>query len=415
MISESIVDTFRTPIGYSAIDSSGIVTEVNPDRKQLAYKSQTVNGLGFYTFNQNLVGAKRFFLDNMARQDKIVNGNTFYHYFKRGIYHDIVYFDFKSYYVKIFQQICNHIDEQFFGKQITSIVTKKIALEQLRKKGTKFSNNAMKKPLVEIDDIASHSIKLDANSDKDEMLKMIKALSESDFVDDADMRVSKATRNALVFGFGYQQKYGKINNVSALVMFFAKEVMRHTIEELLTIGGYQAIYSHTDSFMVEHLNTGDLDQAIRTACGLVDAEFFGNTEVISLGFNDISIKGKFEDLFILNQYSYISSTIAPQGKRNIQLKIAGLNTLSECALGIDEKGESIKAFLNDNLADLFSLKEMAGEEKEFLYSLMKYRLSSEYVNKLNERWLSKNYNALAQKAIIRSKTIKHLNYLKKEI
>lgn len=402
---------------YAALDETGDYTTFISDTKPLAYRSQAVTGLGLYPDyikdGAELSGAKKFFMEQMQRQDKIVQGNKPYHYFKPGVYNDIVNWDFKSYYVKIFEQICNHVDETYFGKEIKSIARKNAAIIAMRKNGTMFSEIATTKPMVDIEDIAANSIKIDANNNKDEFLRMVHGLSQGPFVDEIDGRVSKIVRNALTFGFGYQQKHAKINNISALVMFFASELLKKSIQELMNIGGYRVIYSHTDSFMVEHLNTKDLDQAIRTASGLIDAEYFGNTEIISMGFNNLNNKAKYEDLLILNQNSYIASTVAPR-RRDIHLKIAGLNTLSECALGIDKQGNTIQDFLWEHIGEVFSNKQIQDEQKSFLYSVLKHRLSPEYEQKIRTMW-SRGDSKLFAKAVIESKTIKFVNYLKREI
>ena len=411
MLEGNVIDTLSLSDRYAGIDELGNVTYFNGERKQQAYQSQAVRDMGLYSFNANLVGAKRFFLQHMARHDKIVYGNTIYQYAKKGLYQDVVYFDYKNYYVKIFEQICSHIDESYFGKEVSGIVTKKTYLKQLKDNGVPFSKEALKKPLVLIDDIAEHSIKLDAGNDKTEILKMINGLSNANFYDEADKRVAKITRNAIAFGFGFQQKHAKINNISALVMFFAKDLLKKTIEQLLSITGEQTIFSHTDSFMLPHLNTKDLDEAVRTACGLVDAEYFGNTEVLSMGLNNISIKGKFEELLVISPYAYVASTVAPRGKRDIQLRIAGLHTTSMCGLGIDKKGTDIQEFLNDHMQELFSWSPIKDEDKEYLYSILKYRLAPEFEESLKTMWQDNN-KKLYEKAVIISKTIKHLNYLK---
>ena len=217
-----------------------------------------------------------------------------------------------------------------------------------------------------------------------------------------------------MFGFGYQQKNARINNISTLVMFFAKELLRKSIDELLSISGTKVIFSHTDSFMIENIGTSfkEVDNAIRSACGLIDAEYFGNTEVISMGLDNINIKGKFEDMMILNHNSYIASTIATKGRRNMHLRIAGLNTLSESALGIDKQGQDIQDFLFNNISDVFSWNDIPGENKEFLYSILKHRLAPEYEKSLIDKWQS-NDKSLYKKAVTVSNTVKHLNYLKK--
>lgn len=418
MIEGQIVDSFRlNPTKpeekYAVLDELGNYSII-PKKKLLAYKSQTCNEVGLYDLRENLVGAKRIFLDNMKRQKKIVYGNSFYHYYKPGIYSDIIYFDFKAYYVKIFEQICNHIDEEYMGKIISSLAIRNTAIRNMQKNRTFFSHEALKHPLVDIDDIAQKGIKIDSN-DKSEMLRTISQLSDATFKDEVDKRVSKITRNAMVFGFGYQQKNARVNNICALVMFFAKEVLKKSVDELMVFSGEKTIFSHTDSFMIQHIDTKDLDNAIRSACGLVDAEYFGNTEVISLGLNNISIKGKFEDLMILNQNSYIYSTIAPRGKRDIHLKIAGLSTLSECGLGIDAKGETIQDALFNNISDVFSWNKTEGSDREFLYSVMKYRLSPDYENTLKDKWSKNNIKELSQKAVIFSRTIKQVNDIKQAV
>ena len=411
MIEGLVIDTHRLSDGkYGAMDNNGFWDSFQSKHKSLLYKSQAVSDLQLYNSSRNLQGAKKFYLDNMQRHNRIINGNSFYRSFKKGIYPDIVNFDMKRFYPTIFEQICNHIDESYFGKGSSNIVRNRPILKEFQKRGTKFSASAIEKPIVEIEDIATNAVRLDCG-DHSRMTEKIRKLSEADFTDEMDKRVAKITRNSLCFGFGFQNKNALTNNISALVMFFGREILRHILEEIKVTSGLESIYTHTDGIFVSNIHTGELDSAIRTACGLVDAEYFGNTEIISLSLHNINIKAKYEEIIVLGQYAYIGASILPQGKRLLNIKVAGLHTSSSCEIGETQRGESIQEVLNDNYSDLFSTKQIQGEDKDFLYSLLQHRLSDEYLPNLRKMWRD-NDKKIYSKAVVISQTIKNINYLK---
>lgn len=408
MIEGLITDTHKLPNErYEAVDNNGIHDIFQSKHKSLLYRSETVQEAQLYNSTRNLQGAKSFFIRHINRQDKIIYNNSFYRSYKVGLHQNIVVFDMKSYYPTIFRQICNHIDEQYVGK----LSRGRVANWKLRRDmNTKFKKFALKKPMQDISDLAKGAIKID-NGQHDEFVKKITQLSEASFVDEIDRRIAKITRNAMVFGFGYKNKEGVISNISALVMFFGREIIRNVIQQL-EANGIESVYSHTDCLFLPHIQTRDLDEAIRTACGIVDNQYFGNTEIVSFSLNNIGIKNKFEDLMVLNANSYVASTVAPLGKRDVMIKIAGMNSNSECSMGITQKGESIAQILQDNYADVFNMnKEIEGQDKDFLYGHLKHRLAPEYETRLDEMWRS-NDKRVYSRAVKISQTIKNINYLK---
>jgi hypothetical protein len=410
MLEGLIVDSFKTKNGdYGAMDDLGFRTTFKMEKKTHIYRSQAVSDLGLYTTDRNIQGAEHFFKNHMERHDKIISGNSAFYLNKPGIYHDIIYFDLKRYYGTIFSQIANHISPDYFGKwKKLSEIGRRIALKGTR---TKFTKEAQKKPIVNVKDLATNAVRIDC-CDNFEMIDKIKRLSEALYTDEADRRVAKITRSALCFGLGYKQKNAKIANACALTMFFAKEVLRNAIAELGQ--KYNVIFSHTDSFMVEHLSTKDLDDAIRTASGIVDRDYFGNTEIISLGLNHVGIKGKFEDLAIFNANSYMGSTIEPQGKRQIIMKFSGMHTTSACTMGITRNGETIQEALQEQYSDLFSLKPLEGQEKDFLYGLLNLRLSPEYEARLDTMWRDDD-KRVYERAVSTSQSIRNINLHKRNL
>lgn len=413
LLDGQIMDTYRLPNDrFGVLDSNGHYEMFNQDKKMNIYRSQCVSDNGLYPTDRNIQGAQWFFGNHMKFHDKIISGNSAFYYNKPGLYFDVVYWDVKRYYPTLFNQIANHIDQDYFGYALElSKEARQAELDRMRKNGTKFSQRASKRPIIPITDLAKNAIKIDC-SDNSEMIRKIKALSDGPFVDEADMRVSKITRNALCFGLGFRQKNARINNVCALVMFFARKVLSYAIEELRQ--KHNVLYSHTDSFMCEHLHTKELDEAIRTASGLVDNEYFGNTEIISLGLNNVGIKAKYEELMIFNQMAYIGSTIAPKGKRDFQLKIASMaqDSQSWC---IDREGHNIQEELNNSIGELFSpTKLISNYETEFLYSNLKLRLSDSYRDKLIDMWDKENPKVY-DKACVLSQTLKNINQLKRNL
>ena len=414
MLDGLIMDTYRLPNERcGAMDSNGKYEMWGGHERKLSiYKSQCVSDNGLYPTDRNIQGAEQYFIAHMQKHDRIISENSAFYLDKTGIFPDITYFDIKAYYPKIFEQIANHIDQSYFGRKLTlSKEAKQSELDKMRKRGTAFTKEASHKPIVPITDLARNAIKIDC-SDNSEMIRKIRNLSSGPFVDEADMRVSKMTRNALCFGLGYKQKNAKTNNVCALVMFFARQVMKNAIDELKQ--NHEVLYSHTDSFMIGYLNTKELDEALRTASGMVDNEYFGNTEIISLGLNNIGIKAKYEELMIMRSNAYIGSMVAPKGRRTFDIKLSGVSTDSK-SWCVEREGHDIQEELNNNIGELFNpTNQMPKAETEFLYSNLKLRLSDEYRGKLIDMW-SKENPKVFDKACVLSKTVKNINQLKKKM
>jgi hypothetical protein len=266
----------------------------------------------------------------------------------------------------------------------------------------------MKMPLVNINDIAKNGIKIDANSNKEEIKDITTRINNSDSVDKIDGAVAKITRNAMVYGFGYQQKHALVSNISALVMFFAKNLMELTVNEL-EARQHKVIFSHTDSFMLSHFNTKDMDDSIKFAALQLNEKYFGGVPILKFDFGSLSIKNKFDELMILNPNTYIYSD-----RNGVHLAVSGINTTKNNGLGITRKGESLDDILNDNRNSLFSSdKEFFDKWKdtEFLYSTLKYRLDESYKNKLINWWETGQDRELQKRVVSVSNTIKDIYIL----
>ena len=401
MIVGSIIETRRLNDGtFQALDNLGNITKFNPLRKNVNYFSPTLERYGLYDskYRTNLSSAKVFFTGNIKRNYGLVIGGKPFLLNKVGLYSDITYFDFKHFYANIAMQIANHIDEDYKSKPITTIVKRKEFIKSVEG----ISKEAQKAKLYKIEDFAN-AVSIDKN-DKSAYIEKIKDLSEeNNYYDKADAVVSKIIRNALSFGFGYQQKHARISNISVIVFHLAHKFMEAFINEISK--KYEVVFSHTDSFMTTYVNTKDIEDAVREATGIIDRKFFGNTGIFSFGLKDIGIKNKFEELRILNQNSYIYSVVAQRGRHEIGLAISGLNTLNTCDLGINKKGKSINEILSEHSEEIIKLDEKFLNEysdTEFIYGLLKYRLSDDYRSKLIDKW--ENSKPM-QEAIIVSKTI----------
>ena len=396
-----IVDTKKAGSQFLATDGEN--WSVIPNQKVLIYKSDFLNSLGYYDkIPENLAFAKNLFLKNFERQEKLIYGNSAFLSYKQGLYSDIIYFDFKHFYPQVFKLIANHIDENYFGKEIKGIVKRK---QFFANSNIPFSKSAKKAKLVSIDDIAKNSIAIDKN-DKSQFIEEVEKINNNQiWKDEADKLVAKITRNAMAYGFGYQQKIARINNISALVMFFARKIMEYSIKALQR-RGYEVIFSHTDSFMLGHINTKDLDEAIKEACENVNIEYFNGIDIIHLDLNNISIKQKFDDIIIANQNAYLYSISAPRGKHIVELAIAGFHTLRQNGLGIAKDNTNIQDFLNEHYNELFPIDKeffLKYGSKEFLYSTLKYRLDEAYTKKILDMWFKGE--DLSDKAVISSPTI----------
>ena len=410
MLYSYVRETFALPNNKAyAIDNEDKHAIFNRERKDLAYFSQTCDKFGLYeNFKENLIEAKRMFLKSVKRQRKIIYGNTFYRKSINGLYADIIYFDFRHFYQEIFCQIANHIDEDYFGREIKGIVVRKQFLANEAKR-IKYTESAMQKPLVDIKDIAKNSIRIDANKDKEGIKRITTDITNAESTDKIDGAVAKITRNAMVYGFGYQQKNASVSNISALVMFFAKKLMETSINEIES-RGHKVVFSHTDSFMLSHFNTKDIDDSIRFATEQVNEAYFGGVPILKFDFGSLSIKNKFEELMILNPNAYIYSTI----HKKVSLAIAGLNTTKNNGLGITRKGEQLDDILADNKEAVFSKdKEFFNKwsDTEFLYSTLKHRLDESYSNKLASLWENGNDTEVQKRAVSISCTIKDIKTL----
>ena len=402
MIEGEIKETYvKNGVAYALADD---LVEIG----KLPYYSQALDKLGLYDgFRENLVIAKRRFLENIYRNNKLCYGNKAYLKFKQGIYANIIYLDFHSYYATLFSQIANHIDEQYRGKEIKGIVKRAYFVKSVKNISEKASASA---PLVDINDIAKNAIKIDAN-DKEPIIKIVNDIDNSIFYDKADKSTSKTTRNALAYGFGYQQKIARISNISALTMFFASRIMDLSINYFEKMNDNKVVFSHTDSFMTDHFYTKDLDDAIKYACSTLNEEYFGGVPILHFNIANISIKGKFDELMILNQNSYIYSSKGDKGRDEIGLAISGLTTQKKNWGGISKNGLNIADILSENKEALLKGdKEFFNkyEDMEFIYSPLQYRLTDEYKNKIIEDFSK----GVAQRRYITiSNTIKHLGEL----
>lgn len=392
-----------------AVDTNGNRTIFKKQKKNLAYFSQTCDSFGLYDqIPQNLAGAKQKFLKAVKRQRKIIYGNTFYRKCEAGLYADIIYFDFKHFYQEIFSQIANHINEDYFGKEVKSIVARKQFIQKETQR-IAYSKTALTKPLVDINDIAKNCIKIDANKDKQELIDFTEQLSSAENTDKIDGMVAKTTRNALAYGFGYQQKNASVSNISSLVMFFAKRIMEITVNEIEARQN-RVIFSHTDSFMTSHIKTKDIEDSIKYACVVINDEHFGGVPILNFDIGSISIKNKFEELMVLNNNAYIY-----KDRKGIGLAIAGINTTKNNAIGMSRKGEKIDDILNDNSGLLFSKdrNELFNKyaDTEFMYSSLKYRIDESYVRRLVKLWEGHNDTELQKQVVEVSKTIKDIKML----
>ena len=392
-----------------AVDTNGNRTIFKKLKKNLAYFSQTCDSLGLYEqIPQNLVGAKLKFLKAVKRQRKIIYGNTFYRKYTAGLYADIIYFDFKHFYQEIFSQIANHISEDYFGKEVKSIVARKQFIQKEAQRIT-YSKTALTKPLVDIKDIAKNGIRIDANKDKQELIDFTAKLTSAENTDKIDGMVAKITRNALAYGFGYQQKNASVSNISSLVMFFAKRIMEITINELEARQN-KIVFSHTDSFMTSHMQTKDMDDSIKYACTAINEEYFGGVPIINFDIGDISIKNKFDELMVLNNNAYIY-----KDRKGVGLAIAGINTTKNNGIGMSRKGEKLDDILNNNIELLFSKdrNELFSRyaDTEFLYSSLKYRIDESYEQKLIKLWEGNKDTELQKQVVEVSKTIKDIKML----
>lgn len=411
MIEGDIIETLKLQDGFfQALDDLGNMTKFSSLRKNTIYLSPTLERYGIYQrkYRTNLSSAKMFFLQNIKRQYGLVYGGKPFLMCRKGLYSDITYFDFKHFYANVAIQIANHIDEHYKPMPIKSIVKKK----QFIKSVDGISKTAQKAKLYKIEDFAK-SVSIEKN-DKELFIKKITELSEeNNYYDKADSVVSKIVRNALSFGFGYQQKHARISNISVMVFYLSRKFMEAFIAEIQK--KYEIVFSHTDSFMTTYVNTKDIEDAIREANAIIDNSFFSNTGIINFGFKDIGIKSKFEELRILNQNSYIYSLIAQRGRREIGIAISGLNTLNTCDLGITRKGESIKEILSEHSEEIIKLDEKFlrdYSDEEFIYGLLKYRLSDDYREKLVGKWQD---NKPIRQAIIISNTIGRIHsYIKNQ-
>ncbi len=402
MIEGDINETYvKNGVAYALANNN--LVEVG----KLPYYSQAMDKLGMYDgFRENLVIAKRRFLENIFRGNKLCYGNKAYLKFKQGIYANIIYLDFHSYYATIFSQIANHINEQYQGKEIKGIVKRAYFIKSVKN----ISKKASSAPLVDIKDIAKNSVKIDTN-DKEPLIRLIKDIDNSIFYDKADKSTSKTTRNALAYGFGYQQKIARISNISALTMFFANRIMGLSIDYFEKRNDNKVIFSHTDSFMTDHFYTKDLDDAIKQACSTLNEEYFGGVPILHFDISNISIKGKFNELMIINQNSYIYSSKGDKGKDDVGLAIGGLSTQKKNWGGISKNGENVADILSENTEALFKgEKEFFNkyEDIEFIYSPLQYRLTEEYKNKIIDDF---SKDIPQNRLIIISKTIKHLGEL----
>ncbi|MEM3265222.1 MAG: hypothetical protein QXH07_04635 [Thermoplasmata archaeon] len=410
MIDGFVCKTLYIPNGLCyAVDTNGNRTVFIKQKKNLAYFSQTCDSFGLYSpIPQNLVGAKRLFLKSVKRQRKIIYGNTYYRKYIAGLYTDIVYFDFKHFYQEIFSKIANHIDEGYFGKEVKGIVARKQFMEKEIQRA-KYSQSALKKPLVDIKDIAKNSIHIDANKDKQELIEFTARLASADNADKADGIVAKITRNALAYGFGYQQKNASVSNISALVMFFAKQIMELTINELEARQN-KIVFSHTDSFMTSHIQTKDIDDSIKFATEQINEAYFGGVKILNFDLGSISIKDKFEELMVLNNNAYIY-----KDRNGVGIAVAGINTTKNNGLGITRKGEKLDDILNDNAELLFSKDRneflSRYEDTEFMYSLLKYRLDENYEKRLSDLWEKGEDKELQKQVVEVSKTMKDIKML----
>lgn len=413
MIKEKITNTFRLENGeFLAFQENDKPVKFNQMHKTVIYFAPTLDKLGFYKISyHNLGSAKLLYLKNMKRQKKIIFGNKAFLKAEKGIYADIIYWDFKRFYPTLFNQIANHVNDDYLGKQIKGIVKKNQFIKNI--KG--LSKTASKAKLVDIKDIAKNAIDVD-KFDKSNFTSLIDEISnQTEFYDDADKIVSKIIRNSLAYGFGYQQKHAKINNTSALVMHFANLIMTQTIRELEEKGN-QVIFSHTDSFQIGHTHTKEIEDCIINASQIIDTEYFGGNGIIRLDFNSISNKDKFEDVMIINQNSYIFSKKGARGKTEVGLAISGLHTLKANAIGVSQKNEWLQELLNEHKEEIFKNDDNFFNkygETTFMFSLIKHRLSEDYKDMLIRYWQEDNAK-LYKKAIIQSNTFSAIRMLTKE-
>jgi hypothetical protein len=163
--------------------------------------------------------------------------------------------------------------------------------------------------------------------------------------------------------------------------------------------------------MTDHFYTKDLDDAIKYACSTLNEEYFGGVPILHFNIANISIKGKFDELMILNQNSYIYSSKGDKGRDEIGLAISGLTTQKKNWGGISKNGLNIADILSENKEALLKGdKEFFNkyEDMEFIYSPLQYRLTDEYKNKIIEDFSK----GVAQRRYITiSNTIKHLGEL----
>jgi len=408
VIEGQIQETFSSEGKYYAKAEN--VSQISK-RIALNYYSKALDRLDMYgDFRENLIIPKRIFLENHLRQDKVIYGNMPFLRNKTGLYANIIYLDFRAFYPSIYKQIANHIDEKYVGKPIKNIVKRKQYISQIDKEH-KFSKKAKNKALlVDIKDIAKNSVKIDLN-DKSTVIELIKKIEDSEYTDIADKSVAKITRNALAFGFGYQQKIARVNNISAVVMFIANRLMDYSVRRFEEISKDSVIFSHTDSFMTQHFYTKELEDAIKYATEMLNSEYFGGVPILNFDISNITIKNKFEELLIINQNSYIYSKRESRGKLDIGLALSGITTTKKGWGGISRNNEHLDEILNDNINSLFHYdKEFFNkyQDTEFIYSHLKDRLSEEYKKKITEDFIN---NKFQDRYITIGNTIKHIDRL----
>lgn len=413
MLYGEVVESGRVGSQVFAVDTSGHSWNGKIEKRLLAFYSKSIDKLGLYSYGEkNLLGARILFFKNFKRHYKLIKGNYPFRFAKSGLYDDIIYLDFKSFYAKVFLQIANHIDESYYGKPRKGIAEKNQFIKSFSYSSPhiSLSKKALKAPLVDINDIAQNSIAIDKN-DKSEALELVnKMLSVADYEDEVDKGVAKIHRNAFVFGFGYETKFARINNISALVMFFARKIIERTAKELSK--SHEVVFSHTDSLLMDYdVSIKELDMVLKETCDVLNELYFKGVEILHFTAGDLGIKDKFEQIRILNPNVYFAVKKDAKSRLVPKIMMAGFATDNTNGIAKTKEGRTLREVMSEIQDDILNLRIENLRKyynQEFLYDLIYYRTAEEYTKKLEDAWYSGDYEFLSKRATSVRRTIGEL-------
>lgn len=222
---------------------------------------------------------------------------------KRGTFENVDYFDVKSFYYVIHNQLIKHYDFVNTQNNLANCKKEPIDLKKYPKSVDKEGKTIFeKKEGYDLrENISDFFIEPDyQQAEVKDVSGFVNGVVSQKFIDILDKTILKKSRNLLSFGcfVEYNRRVSRMTPLHSFIPFVAKKIMERVNEKI------KSFYSDTDCLMVTGMNIETAENLLQKTISDVNKNLFGFDLLTPEAFK-IDSKGEFKRIHIFENKFYI--------------------------------------------------------------------------------------------------------------